>query len=48
MVFCILSINQEYDEPPTLSYISSKVATEVDGVWRMYFNGEYSKEWDLE
>jgi hypothetical protein len=40
----ILSVNEEYDEAHTLSYFSSKVAAKVDGVWKMYFDGAYSKE----
>jgi hypothetical protein len=40
----ILSVNEEYNEVLTLSYFSSKVVVEVDGVWRMRFDGAYSKE----
>jgi hypothetical protein len=40
---CILSVNEEYNEAPTPTNFPSNIVAEVDGVWKMYFDGGYSK-----
>jgi hypothetical protein len=41
---CILSMNEEYSEASTPADFILNLATEIDDAWKMYFDGEYSKE----
>jgi ribonuclease HI len=44
MGHCILSINEEYNETPILADPLISPVEEVDGIWKMFFDGAYSKE----
>jgi hypothetical protein len=44
MVCCILYVNEEYSETPMLANPPVSPVEEVDGIWKMFFDGAYSKE----
>jgi hypothetical protein len=41
---CILTVNEEYKESLTLTDPLESPVKEVGGIWKMYFDGAYSKE----
>jgi hypothetical protein len=41
---CILSINEDYNETPMLADPLVSLVEEVDGLWKRFFDGAYSKE----
>jgi len=40
----ILTVNEEYEESLTFIDPLASHIEEVDGIWKMYFDGVYSKE----
>jgi hypothetical protein len=41
---CILTVNEEYKESPTLTTPPIIPTEEIGGMWKMHFDGAYSKE----
>jgi hypothetical protein len=41
---CILSVNEEYNETPMLADPLVSLVEEINGIWKMFFDGAYSKE----
>jgi hypothetical protein len=44
LVCCILYINEEYNETPIPANPLVIPIEEVDGIWKMFFDGAYSKQ----
>jgi hypothetical protein len=44
MGFCILSVNEEYNETQMLENPLVSILEEVDGIWELIFDGACSKK----